>query len=141
MHPLMLPVLITEIRTSATFTDLTDAKAMLSDVEEETDMNDFITDAESASISIDDPLALDLSSLVKRLSTCSVRVRSYERNSEIALEHLRIIRNDIDGLASGVSPLWADVYGHFESSSGELKRHIGYLVNCQKILLLLIQEV
>lgn len=92
-------------------------------------------------MSVNDPLALDLSSLVNRLSRCSSDVRVSEKDSEVVLEHLRLIQRDIDEVASGAAPFSAQAYEHLQSSSRQLRHHIDYLISSRKILLLRFQEV
>jgi hypothetical protein len=141
MHPMMLPVMITDMDTSLALGTFGNAGSMLRKIEAETGQNALITSLGHESVLVDDPLALDLLSLVNRLSKCSANVRVSKKDSEVVLEHLRLIRIVIDEVASGAAPFSSDAYGHLQSSSRELRRHVDYLISSRKILLLRFQEV
>ena len=141
MHPMMLPVMIIDMDTSLALGTFANAGSTLRKIEAETGQNALISSLENDSVSVDDPLALDLSSLVNRLSRCSSDVRVSEKDSEVVLEHLHLIKRDIDEAASGVPPFSAKAYEHLQSSSRQLRHHIDYLISSRKILLLRFQEV
>ena len=141
MHPLMLPVMIVDMETSNALGTFANAGSSLRKIEAETGQSALITGVGNETVSVDDPLALDLVSLVNRLCRCSSDVRVSEKDSEVVLEHLQVIRSAIDEVASGVPPFSSDAYEHLEPSSGKLRRHIDYLISSRKILLLRFQEV
>ena len=141
MHPLMLPVMIVDMDTSLALGTFANAGSSLRKIEAETGQNALITGAGNESVLVDDPLALDLLSLVNRLSRCSSDVRVSEKDSEVVLEHLKLIRSTIDEVASGVPPFSSEVYEHLLSSSIQVRRHVDYLISSRKILLLRFQEV
>jgi hypothetical protein len=141
MHPIMLPVMVSDMDTSLALGTFANAGSSLRKIEAETGQNALITDRENETVSVDDPLSLDLSSLVNRLSRCSSDVRVSEKDSEVVLEHLRLIRSTIDEVTGGAPPFSSDAYEHLQSSSRQLRRHVDYLINSRKILLLRFQEV
>jgi hypothetical protein len=141
MHPLMLPVMIVDMETSNALGTFANAGSSLRKIEAETGQNALITDVENETVSCDDPLALDLVSLVNRLCRCSSDVRVSEKDSEVVLEYLKLIRAVIDEVTSGVPPFSSDAYEHLQSSSRYLRRQVDYLISSRKILLLRFQEV
>ena len=141
MHPLMLPVMIIDMDTSLALGTFANAGSSLRKIEAETGQNALIAGVGNESVLVDDPLALDLLSLVNRLSRCSSDVRVSEKDSEVVLEHLKLIRSTVDEVVSGVPPFSPDVYEHLLSSSIQVRRHVDYLISSRKILLLRFQEV
>ena len=141
MHPMMLPVAIIDMGTSLALGTFANAGSRLRKVEAETGQSALITDEGDGTLVVDDPLALDLVSLVNKLSSCSADVRVSEKDSQVVLEHLRLIRSDIDEIANGLPPFSSNDYQHLQSSSRQLKRHIDYLINSRNMLLLSFQEV
>ena len=141
MHPMMLPVMIIDMDTSLALGTFANAGSRLRKIEAETGQNALMSGLETKSVSSGDPLALDLLSLVNRLSRCSADVRVSEKDSEVVLEHLRLILRDINEMASGAPPFSANAYEHLQSSSIQLRRHVDYLISSRKILLLRFQEV
>jgi len=141
MHPLMLPVMIIDMDTTLVLGTFANAGSMLRVVEAQTGQNALITDQENKLVSVDDPLALDLLSLVNKLSRCSSDVRVSEKDSEVVLEHLQLIRREIDELTSGALAVLTNANEYLQSSSKGLRRHVDYLISSRKILLLRFQEV
>jgi hypothetical protein len=141
MHPLMLPVMIIDMGTSLALGTFANAGSSLRSIEAETGQSALITGVGNESVSVDDPLALDLVSLVHRLSKCSSDVRVSGKDSEVVLLHLQLIRSTIDEVASGVPPFSSTAYEHLQSSSIQVRRHVDYLINSRKILLLRFEEV
>lgn len=141
MHPMMLPVMIIDMDTSLALGTFANAGSTLRVIEAETGQGALITDIENDIVTVDDPLALDLSSIVERLSRCSSDVRVSEKDSEVVLEHLRLIRISIDEITS-CAPAFSDyTHEHLQSASRQLIRHVDYLVSSRMMLLLRFREV
>jgi hypothetical protein len=126
IHPMLLPILITDSETTATLNDDEYWTSLMQEVESETRQR--ARDSE-----IVDPFDLDLPSIVQRLNGCSYFLSLIERESEAVLLHLRQTRDAISDLHIK-SP-------NFETETRTLTRHVDFLIESRKNLSLRLQNL
>jgi hypothetical protein len=126
MHPLLLPVLITDLDTTLTLQDCMHWKETLAEVAHETGQN---ANALSASRPAD-PLALDFPSVVQRLNGCSMFVYAIQRECEGMLEQLAQMVAELSESAA-----------QLQAVSKRLKRHVQFVTTSRKMLLIRLNEI
>ena len=124
MHPILIPVLIMDLETNLTLRDDENWTSVLSEIERETRQGP--RGGRRA-----DPFDLDLPSIVQRLNGCSVFLSLIERESETVLIHLDHARRAISELQCAC----------LDKSNRLLERHIKFLTESRKNLLLRLQNV
>ena len=125
-HPILLPVLIMDLETDSTLLDDEGWTSDLVDVERETGQRAGFDE-------IVDLAKLDLPSIVKQMNACSQFVSLVDRESEAVLHHLRQAREAISDIQTRRPDL--------EGVSHTLTRHVEFLIESRKGLLLRLQNI
>jgi len=116
-----------DLETTLTLNDDESWTSEINDIEEETRQKPNIAAKPL------DPHGLDLPSIIQRLNGCSIFLSLIERESEAVLLHLEQARSMISDFQSTTPRL--------KQSSKGLARHVDFLVNSRKNLLVRLQNV